>query len=262
MIESRLLSVHIEKTAGTSIQDLLETILGKDRVLIYNPIADTLTRACDLRVQRTNTVHDILRLRVANTALAPIINYAYRWLTTSVLKPKTVPISNLPNNFSAIHGNFAANRFDSQIAHSLLAVVFRDPLERMESQFIHWQRTKGIAEWRVRVPYDSTLEFEHYALLPQLQNFQSQALGGKDLDAFAIVGITKNLDTFSLELIRALEQNRLARHSSSEYHVKRLNVTPQRQQGENHGASFLKQFREFHEQDYLLYERAKKRVNI
>ncbi len=261
-VESRVLSVHIEKTAGTSIQDLLESVLGKNRVLIYDPIRDTLTRSADLKVQRTNRVHDALRLRIANTPLAPLINKAYQVLIDGVLKPKVIQVTNLPDNFAAIHGHFAANRFDQLITNPISAVVIRDPLERMESQYTHWQRTKGITEWRVRIPFDSALTFEDYALLPQLQNYQTQALGGKDLHAFAVVGVTNELDAFAQKLIRCLQNSGfVSRKEMGRHQVKWLNRTPQfRQSSPTYEHDFLRRFQQFHEKDYLLYEQAQERV--
>ncbi len=259
-IESRLLSVHIEKTAGTSVQDLLESVLGKDKVLIYNPIADTLTRASDLRVQRTNPVHDALRLKIASSPLAPIINKTYRLLAYGMLKTKIIEISNLPGDFLAIHGHFAANRFDKQLVNPLATVVVRDPLERMESQYVHWQRTKGVTEWRVRIPFDPSITFERYALLSELQNYQTQALGGKNLDSFTVVGVTEELDTFAQELLNCLQSARLA-SPKQDFGIKRLNRTPNfRQSPPIYEQDFLRQFKRQHEADYLLYEQAKRRV--
>ncbi len=259
-LERRVVSVHIEKTAGTSVQDLLESALGKDRVLVYNPIDDTLARAADLKARRTSAVHDLLRAQIANTPLAFIINRAYLLLSTNILKPKTIHVFEMPDDFSAVHGHFVADRFDLHISDPVSVVVIRDPLERMRSQYAHWRRTRGVTQWRVRIPFRPSLTFEEYALLPELRNYQSQALGKKNLGDFAVVGITDELDVFADKLIECIRREGLMPVGCDRgFKAKRLNRTPDaREPIQGYGPAFISRFYDLHEKDYELYESAKK----
>lgn len=259
-MERRIVSVHIEKTAGTSVQDFLESTLGKDKVLVYNPLDDTVSRAVDLKVQRTHPAHDLLRLGITRTPLAYIVNRAYLLLSYNVLKSKAIQIAEMPDDFSAIHGHFVADRFDRQIANPISVIVIRDPLERMRSQYAHWRRTKGATQWRVRVPFSQHLSFEDYAFLPELRNYQTQALADKTLGDFAVVGVADDLDTYIGRMIDCMQREGLMpANKNKTFKTKWLNRSPGvERSAQEYSCEFLRRFYDLHEEDFKLYESARR----
>lgn len=95
------------------------------------------------------------------------------------------------------------------------------------------------------------------------QNYQTQALGNKSIDSFALVGVTDKLDIFAQELFSYLSQKGLvSARDKSRCNMKRLNQTPQRYQPDGIcNQDFLKRFHEFHAEDNMLYEEANKHVS-
>ncbi len=242
-----VVNVHIEKTAGTSLLKFFESTVGKERVAFYDPITDSLTRVSDLPVSPSNDFVDKLQLK--SYAFWPVLKQAYytvysRKNHSSVAK----------NNIAIVHGHFIANRFDTTFPNVIRTVVIRDPLQRMHSQYDHWKRAKGRSQWRVMIPYDDAMTFEEYAMIPVMRNYQVQALAGRDLSSFSLVGVTERLGAYTAALYQLLLTEGFITRDVPLNGIEKLN-----QHKKNHAfkTGFEKDFAAFHKDDYDLYRKAK-----
>jgi len=242
-----VVNVHIEKTAGTSLLKFFERTVGKDRIAFYDPITDSLTKVSDLPWSPSNDLVD--RLQLKSYAFWPVLKNAYYSLYSKKNQKKVSM-----NNIAIVHGHFTADRFDKEYPDAIRTVVIRDPLKRMHSQYDHWKRAKGRSQWRVMVPYESTLSFEEYAMLPVMRNYQMKALAGKDLTDFTLVGVTNRLSAYTNALYNLLLSEGQISREIPLNGIEKLN-----QHKNNHEvklSSFEKDFNAFHKEDYDLFRQA------
>lgn len=251
-LERRHISVHIEKTAGTSLHNFYRYLYGPSRVLLFNTRNNLLNRSSDIKASLVNPHIDRLR-RLAGSMpflqLLPLANKAYLLLVGSTTK--SYGLDNLPPDFSVIHGHFLATMTDQFIPDSFKTIILRDPLERMISHYQHWKRNSGATNFRVRAPLPLDTTFEQFALLPIFTNYQSQALDGLALSEFDLVGTTNKLIIFARELAR------LRDGFETEISLSTLNQSPNKHNAyKNLDQDFLRKFRQQHELDYELYQYA------
>jgi len=245
------LSVHIEKNAGTTVQDCYERIYGPDKVLVYFPDKKVLRRVSDMGVSRTNETLHKIKLLFGESPLLPFVYRMYVKLTEGLSTGESLIYpDNLPDDYRVIHGHYDLEVFEGKVVDPYLTVVFREPLERMISQFVHWRRNGGSRAWRVNLPFDLEMKFVDYAMSPSFRNYQTRALSGVGLWEFDVVGITERLDFF----LKQIEPECLTS-------MKRLNRSPVRltlsDLGVENEGEFVERFREFHKKDYENYELAK-----
>lgn len=257
----KLLSVHIEKAGGTSLEDFYKNLYGPERVLIYNPKTDTVTRSSSIKVPRSHPLVSEANSRLGKYKAYLLVQKVYSTMTHQWQNKGQIPLDKLPDDFAILHGHFAANKFDRHLNSPLKMVVLREPLSRMWSQYGHWKRVEGNVDWRVTVPYDPSLTFEQYALLPQLRNYQSQALSGEPLESFCVVGTTDNIGLFTQGVVNLSVTVGLVGPNQIQHlgRLKRLNESPRRTDKEDTNPRFRIKFREFHCDDYKLYEKAEAR---
>lgn len=251
--ETLHINCHIEKTAGTTVLQAIENIYGKDKVYHFNSQAKKLVRADQVLLPTTNPYLDKIYRSISGTVLISPIYKAYAKAVTSKLaiKGSWAPNNKLPKDARAIHGHFPPSMFGYVKRPKYMSVVIRNPLDRMYSQYKHWMRVHGITFWRFPVQYDPEVQFDEFAFLPQLQNFQTKALGGANLKSFDLVGVTERLDSF----ISTLFKERGEGKENSEKKEK-LNKGESRKQ--SFSSKFKNKFRKSHAKDYRLYEEALK----
>ena len=163
--------------------------------------------------------------------------------------------TSVPSDIAIVHGHFAANRFDTMLPDAIRTVVIRDPLRRMHSQYDHWRRAKGRNQWRVIIPYDPAMTFEDYAMLPAMRNYQVNALAGRELASFSLVGVTERLDAYTQALYAFFSAENHVSSKTPPTGVKNLN---KRKKNHTITNDFEKAFYAYHKDDYDLYEQAKK----
>lgn len=164
---SHLISLGIEKTASITMLEVYADAYGPDRVLLYRSSTDTV-----------ETVDDPNSDQVP----ANFINHL---------------------DFDVVQGHFLATRFDSQLPGALRSAVLREPLQRMISHYLYLKQREGHVDFRIMTPYDPSMSFAEFVSIPELFNYQTQALGGLSIKHdFDIVGITENMDTFIRLLAR------------------------------------------------------------
>jgi hypothetical protein len=242
MFETPLVNVHIEKTAGRTVRTIFIDNFGERNVLTYNPATDSLLRASDRliateRQERTERV-------VSNKVLIPLARIGLR-AARAIESTKSFRPECLPEDFSVITGHFPASRFEVFLPpeQAEYVTVLRHPLDRMRSHYEHWKRTRGTASFRVDIPYDETMDFEHFALAQELLNYQADAIS-IDPTRFRSIGTVEYLDNY-------LEELGLKHSTDSTPH---LNKADYREI--DFTMSFLAQFEEAHSLDYELFHKA------
>jgi hypothetical protein len=229
--------VHVEKAGGRSTrQTLIEHYGGKD-VLLYRVGSDTVSPASkNARMRR-----ELGKLSRKKT-VKPLLNIGDALVRAAEISSGPHSLESLPDDFKVIAGHFTMDRISKVLPiekHRYISVV-REPLERMRSHFEHWKETRGNADFRVRVPYDSSTGFEAFALLPEMQNYQLAAIGA-GLEQYHLLGVTAELDGFLEELGVLSDGNRSPKIGVAKY--ERPEYDP----------VFLANFEEFHALDYALY---------
>jgi len=180
-----LISVHIPKTAGTSLKEALIDVFGKRLLLEYStqPLSSSVVdRAVQLKC----------RLRV-NCGGQRIVK-----------------------RYDAIHGHFAAGTFVNLPCAKQFSVFLRDPVHRVISQYFHWKE-----EWKVqhsmfhrshrrlvrhsvwKYAFQNKLSINEFAALPEMVNFYSIFLSGMSLEQFDFVGLQEEYHT-SLRLFEKI----------------------------------------------------------
>lgn len=242
------LSIHIERTAGTSLLAELVKEYGADRTLIYQPQTDRLLRVSDIPISPASKFLNNLKYKLEGTLLLRTI---YNWYDKVVKWDKAVfkwiSPEKIPEETAAIHGHFSPQRFRGLVENPMMTVVLRDPLERMISHYFHWKRTGGKAGWRIETPFDPSLGFVQFARREEMHNFQSKVLAGKKLQDFDYVGVTKNLDYF-LGKIRGNNHGKAPNMHSVAKKPKyaELGITE----------GFIKKFKKYNAKDYKNYSLA------
>jgi hypothetical protein len=253
---------HIEKTAGTSVREVLEKEIGTTSLYLYSPIAKRFVQAKYGRPE-TSPLLNVIRLGLAYPIVQPLYMSVYPRLfaaaTRRILQKGSIDI---PDEARVIFGHFRADQLDALLKArpTIRAVTIREPLCRLRSHYDHWRRTKGQSDWRRQVPYDPAMTFEDFATLPQMQNFQTQALGTMRLQNFDVVGVTESIE----QSIACFFQHLLREHvinsaTPKAVHMTHYNRTPRRRMTNTASlsSSTLTFLRKFHVDDYELYAQAK-----
>lgn len=195
------ISVHIERTGGTSLVAEFEELYGAEHVLVYSALTNKLVRLSDIPVSPADETLSKVKAFIERTA---ILSFFYRIYMGVVEKFKNVvpwiELDQIPEDAAVIKGHFPPDLFEELLPTAFTSVVLREPLARMISQFRHWQRAGGDMGFREEVPFDPDMTFEEYALHEEFTNFQTHALGTMPLEEFDLVGTTSQLNKFVARL--------------------------------------------------------------
>ena len=247
-------STHIEKTAGTSLQEFYTRFYGRKNVYIYSSDTDSLICADRLIMRaRVNVFVDRFRLLSKQLGLTSL---AHTFVLGHLSGHKNnYALDKLPNHCSIIHGHFVADKFDGVVMNPLRTVVLREPLERMLSHYKYWKEAKGITNHRISVPFDDNLSFVEFSSQECLRNFQSSAFGSLELRDFDLVGVTQHLSNFVDKFIKMYPK----KMKDFKEEVKRLNTSPQSSADYDRfgiDEHFIKRFKIENEIDYSNYYHA------
>jgi len=224
--------VHIPKTAGTFVRSAFESNIGPDHLYIYTPQMDRLVPSSSNLLPQTSGLIELVRQGIRHPLFGPLLLAVYPLVDTinkNRIK-RRYPKLEVPDEATVIFGHFKADKFDGLLAQEpIRGIIIRDPLERMASHYDHWTRNHGKADWGVDVPYAPNITFEQFALLPQLQNFQTQALAGRDIHSFDVVGVTEHTEEFIYTFLTRLQQEGLTSPDQIAIPRRRLNTTPKEQ---------------------------------
>ena len=149
-----LISVHIPKVAGTSFRSLLEQSFQDKLYLDYT----------DKPLQK-NKLARILQIIKSNYSSSPLLLQQYH----------------------CIHGHFMPAKYYF-LKQKSFATWFRDPVERVISNYYHWQRN----EFKHPKIKNKNCSLEEYSEIEHFQNLYATYLWGMNLQQFDFIGITEN----------------------------------------------------------------------
>ncbi|EIJ41612.1 Sulfotransferase family [Beggiatoa alba B18LD] len=155
-----LISVHIPKTAGTSLGNALTQTVGDKLLLDYadKPLSD-------------DWQHRYMRLR--------------RRLQLR-FQPQTVL-----NTYQAVHGHFIADKYAFLGETAQFCTFFREPIARLVSHYWHWQRHPDLQNSMCRQLISQQLSITAFANLPKQRQFYALFCGKIPLNQFHFVGLTE-----------------------------------------------------------------------
>jgi hypothetical protein len=183
-----------------------------------------------------------LRLYAFLARSIPILRHFMIRVRTWRRKRHAVPLENLHSQAKLVIGHFAVNKLLPLLPPSQheYRTVVRDPLVRMWSHFNHFRAHKGDVGHRVVPKYREDMTFEEFCMLPEMRNYQVQAVG-TDISIYKHIGVTERLDTFSEKINLIGTDLTLPKVNHFGGKLPPLSV------------NFLEAFRAAHAQDYELY---------
>jgi hypothetical protein len=167
-----IISVHIPKTAGTSLGWGLRDRFG-DRLLedyADRPLSDTPEDDARRQAARAE-----VRLNGAK----------------------------LLDKYDAVHGHFIADKYATLPGEPLFCVVLRDPVDRAASHYRQWTELPNPVNVMSRKVIEEGLDLAAFTALPGQANLYGTFLGRMPLERFAVVGLTEAYEE-TLKLFEAV----------------------------------------------------------
>lgn len=248
-------SLHIERTGGTTVDKILQRLYSPRHVFHYDPINEVFI--CSKHVREfaaSNALTEHLKtIALKHPAVMPIINVFFLRVLKEKARRYGVSPDNFPDDCQVVHGHFCADMFKDFSSKSM-TVLLRSPFERMISQYNRWLVTRGTSPWRKRIPFEPTVTFEEYALYETHLNWQSQAVGAFTLDDFAVVGTTEHMNDFIHQVVLMVKSNKTKNNASASFDM-RLNAADTSLDTSTY-ERFRTEFQKAHAQDCDLYNQA------
>jgi hypothetical protein len=236
--------VHVPKAGGTSLRRSVFEHYGARRVYIYSKDPPTFVRGDDY--QAWHVLPEDARYAVVRKTVDMLPGALVRGLLELGALRYGVSQHKALSKAAAIIGHFPVNAFTDVLPEDARRLtIVRDPLTRMASHYRYLQQLKGLKtgprNWMEG--QDPELAFYDFALSEPVQNFQTQYTG-TEVSHFAVVGITEKLGSFLVAAGLSMDP-RQAPH---------INKTAGEPLATPMDPGFLRDFQEFHSQDYLFYE--------
>jgi hypothetical protein len=244
-METKIVDVHIEKTAGRSKRQLFIDLFGADRVLHYDCSTDQLLYADQRFLYTEKPLHETIQNLASNKLLFPFIKTGYLALK-NLEKSRGFEPEKINDNYDVITGHLTGDRFAGIIApeSARYTSVLRNPLDRTYSHYQHWVRSRGLARFRFMPKYRPDIVFEDFALSPELHNYQTTALG-VDPARFAVIGLSHKLSEYFEELGVPRDTTVIPHINISTY-----------QRAVSLDRGFISDFEQLNQSDYELYQDA------
>jgi hypothetical protein len=171
--EKLIISVHIPKTGGTTFVDILQ-----------------------------KCAEEVLYLDYDYEGPSPIALFRRGKRLTAPFESIMNDLESLPGR-SVIHGHFQAKKYVSTFPNAVYVTWLRDPVERIVSNYLYWQRSRLPGDRRWEQVNAQGISLEQFAQLKLARDNQQAYLYPLAVEDFDFVGITEEYDR-SLELFRRL----------------------------------------------------------
>ncbi len=167
-----IISIHIPKTGGTTFIEVLRRCAEEVLYLDYGPEGPATAlfrRGKRLRAPFESIIEDL---------------------------------ELLPGR-SVIHGHFKAKKYSDRLPNAIYATWLRDPVERIISNYLYWQRWHFPGNERWEQVTAQNMSLEQFAQLDFARDLQQAFLSPFTVEEFDFIGITEEYGR-SLELFRRL----------------------------------------------------------
>lgn len=241
-----IVDIHIEKTAGRSKRKTLVENFGPEQVLHYDCSIDKVMPAGNRLIVTENPLQEKVQNMAANRFWFPFIKAGYV-VVKALEARKGIAPEDIGSDFTVVTGHLTGDRFEGIISpeDSTYTTVLRDPLARARSHYEHWRRTRGLARFRFMPKFDPDMAFEDFALQPEMQNYQTTAIG-IDPERLSLIGVAEILPQYLQELGLQVGSEGVPHINKSDYPSE-----------PNLSAGFVSEFEGANVQDYELYEQTR-----
>jgi hypothetical protein len=170
-------------------------------------------------------------------------------LLNSLLSPTEIPTDKV------VYGHFFPVKYIGTAKHHdfRLVTILRDPIERLQSHYKYWNSIANFSDhylWRKMKTENWT--FEDFAFNEEMRNFYSQYFSQISLGSFAFIGLYEN---FEHSVYRCFAE--LGLHYKTDAEVPELNITVS-SHNTDLDTDTINRLRDYHSEDYLIYEFAKR----
>lgn len=238
------ISIQIPKTGGSALREFYTTLYGGERVVSYYPKGEGLFKSGDQKFTGSLNpkLHELRSFLVSTEAGKHVLN-----ILRKIKSFRNIPkldFCSMPNDWVVLHGHFNLGQIPEHIKEGAkLVTVIREPWKRVVSQYDYWNQypfNKKRAWFRPGMP------IEEFVLSTQMTNFQSKFLKGSPIMSFDNVGTTDNLSQYVIYF-----------DPNKSVQLKQVNkskciypIQPNQQ--------LIEKFKQMNQQDYELYEEAKR----
>jgi len=214
-----IISIHIPKTAGSSLREMLQIEFGARLMLDYGDWAGFDSPEA----------------------------IAHRAARTSKMRRRR---DRLLASYDIIHGHFVADKYADLFSATDFVALFRDPCQQAVSNYFYLQQNPQIRHPAVKAFHDAKMTLHDYLRWNATGNPQTRLLGSVSIDMLAMVGLTEEFSR-SIALFNATFGRRLTNPVF-------VNVNPAwRGGGYEIDADVRKMVETHREADVALYRRAK-----
>jgi hypothetical protein len=168
-----IISIHIPKTGGTTFVDVLRKY-----------------------------VQEVLYLDYGTEGPGPTALFRRGKRLTAPFESIIEDLELLPER-SVIHGHSQAKKYIDRFPNAIYATWLRDPVERVISNYLYWQRSHIPGDERWEQITAQNMSLEQFAQLDFVRDLQQAFLSPLTVEEFDFIGITEEYDR-SLELFRRL----------------------------------------------------------
>lgn len=219
-----IISLHTPKTGGGSFKRLLINHFGKSFKGDYADIP--LNKSLEDRTRRATEFDDDM----------------------NTFKKSSYKILEI----ECIHGHFLPYKYKKLLNNkdTLFITWLREPAERLISHYYFWQRaySENVAPLHKRV-IEETWSLEKFCLSEELKNIYKKFLWCFPIENFAFIGVTEHFN----EDIVFFSKNYLGNNNTIEAPLININPNKQGMYSEKIDRDLLRAIKEFHAEDYALY---------
>jgi len=232
---STIISIHIPKTAGTTLSHYLRNHFN---VFADNEFSAKLAQLYQLYSSYPNG---------SGVGIA-----ARKWMHIGFIESILSMDSTIKKtkDYDCIHGHFNVMKYRFYPNAKFITFV-REPLERAISHYYYWKKLyeNGYEDLYLNYLFERNMGLNEFLFLKSFRNYQSLYLNGISLKKIDFLGISDNGFSEDVKYLFGTVLN----HPLKDVEILKINVTDYTKNIENIDVDA---FRKFHRKDYRIYEYA------